>query len=83
MSYVDHEILSELVKGEIYTERELLIFLLENRNSKIISKNSAEFNIKSMNKHKIFEIFEGYVYENEKLGKYKITNEKSRVYFTD
>lgn len=83
MSYYEHEILPELVKGEIYTERELLIFLLENKNSKIISKNAIEFNIKSMNKHKILEIFEGYEHKSEQPKVYNMPNEKSRVYFTD
>lgn len=83
MLHIDHGILPELLKGEKYTERELLIFLLENKNSKIISKNSIEFNINSMNKHKILEIFEGYEHKSEQPRVYKIPNEKSRVYYTD
>lgn len=83
MSYYEHEILPELVKGEVYTERELVIFLLENRNSRIISRNSIELNNQSMNKHKILDIFEGYEHKSEQQRVYKVPNEKSRVYYTD
>jgi hypothetical protein len=60
MTYFEDEILHELHVGELYTQRQIAIFLAENKDNIVISKSCKYFQKWSTNKHKVLQIIEGY-----------------------
>ena len=82
MAYCENEILRELNCEEEYTDRQLLIFAIENPDALVISKSCNGFIDLSTKRRKVLEIIKGYVHRGEH-GTYYVPNDISRIYIVE
>ena len=83
MAYYEDEILRELILGEKYTPKQLIIFLVENDNATVISKSCNHFVEFSNQKHTVLEIIEGFEHRGEDHRTYHIPGKKTKIYIVD
>ena len=83
MAYYENEILRELNLGEMYTPKQLMIFVVENSNTTVISKSCNHFVEFSTQKHTVLEIIEGFEHRGEDHRTYHIPGKKTKIYIVD
>lgn len=83
MSYCCSEIINELEIGKEYTQRQLIILLVENDNATVISKSCNRFADYSDSRHKVIDIIAGYEHSGDRTRTYHIPNKKSKIYIVD
>lgn len=84
LSYYEEEILKELDCGNQYTSRQLAIFVVENSDSIVISKDNTDFDCYPEMKHKVIQKLNGYVHSgSSRERKYYIPNKSQRIYYVE
>ena len=83
MAYYEDEILHELNIGEKYTAKQLIIFVVENNNTTVISKTCNHFIEYSTKMHTVLEIIEGFEHKGEDHRTYHTPSSKTKIYIVD
>jgi hypothetical protein len=83
VAYYEDEILHELNLGEKYTAKQLKIFVVENKNTTVISKTCNHFVEYSTRMHTVLEIIEGFEHKGEHQSTYHVPSSKTKIYIVD
>lgn len=83
MNYSCSEIINELEIGKEYTQKQLMILLVENDNITVISKSCNRFVDYSDSRYKVLTIIDGYEHSGDRTRTYHIPSKKSRIYIVD
>jgi hypothetical protein len=81
MTYFEDEILRELQIGELYTSRQLRIFI-ENNNAVIITRSNCQLSEYSDHSFIVKEIIEGYEHRLHNFS-YYIPNSENKYYIVE
>lgn len=78
--YLESKVPPKLEIGKSYTERQLLLFIIENEDSIILSDSAEVFDEWSTKEHVLKEVKEEYIHYSE-AETYIINEEKYKIYF--
>ena len=77
-----HDIPTELVLNESYTDEQLIAFLCENPSTVVISTTVNELFLEGKKEHKVIQIQNGYVHSGQGQ-KYQVPYQKQTIYYID
>ena len=83
MAYYEDEILHDLNIGESYTQRQLVIFVVENENIAVVSRSCSQFADYSDSKHRVIDIIEGYEHKGDRQRTYYIPSATTKIYIVE
>ncbi len=80
LSYYEDEVPKVLEIGKEYTEREIYLFVVNNKYCSVISKSRIRLDNNGISKLTIIEILEGYEHKGDGYMTYNIPSRKSKIY---
>ncbi len=80
MAYYEDEIPKELIKGNTYTERQIMIFLENNEEALIISDYYTQLSKNSNRKATIHKVEEGFIHRMLG-GTHSLPKDKTKIYY--
>ena len=80
MGYIQSEVPKELIKGKEYTERQLMLYVINNRHESVLSQSVARFSDYSDRLLTVIDVCEGYLHTGNGSTTYNIPSSKSKIY---
>ncbi len=77
-----HDIPTELVLNESYTDEQLVAFLCENPSSVVVSTTVSELSLEGKKEHRVIQIQNGYVHSRQGR-EYQAPGQKQTIYYID